>query len=127
MSEQDEPIEEEAVESLETELRVEAERAAEAAAQSGPDGGQPVTPSFRDRVRPVALLVMSAACGVFAGLIALLTTRDWELSGVMLGVAFIVALVVLAMISIGGYEPQQPPSPRGFLVDNEKREDSKGH
>jgi len=83
-------------------------------------------PSRRDRAKPLELLAISAGCGVFAGLITLLVTRDWLLTGVMFGVAFIIGLVVLAMLSLGGYEPQQPPSPKGYLVDNERRQDE-GH
>lgn len=88
--------------------------------------GEPVKPGLRDRTKPVELLVISAGCGIFAGLITLLTTRDWLLGGVMFGVAFIIGLVVLAMLSLGGYEPQQPPSAKGYLVDREKQQDA-GH
>jgi len=91
-------------------------------AQTEPAAG-PVKPGLRDRTRPVELLVISAACGVFAGLITLLVTRDWLLGGVMFGVAFIVGIVVLAMLSLGGYEVQAPPSKDGVLRDHERRQD----
>lgn len=118
------PGEEDAVESVESELEVEQARAAEAASVVEPAEAVPTTPpTLRERMKPLELLVISAACGVFAGLITLLVTRDWLLTGVMFGVAFIVALVVLAMLSLGGYEAQQPPSKDGVLRDNERKQD----
>ncbi len=89
-------------------------------------GEQPGKPALRDRTKPIELLVISAACGIFAGFVTLLVTRDWLLTGVMFGVAFIIGLVVLAMLSLGGYEVQQPPSKDGVLRDNERKQDS-GH
>lgn len=58
------------------------------------------TPSRRDRVRPAELLGLSAVFGLFTGLVVLLSTRDLELSLIFLCVAFIVALVVVAMLSL---------------------------
>jgi hypothetical protein len=57
-------------------------------------------PSRKDRLRPTELIVLSAIMAVFTGLIVLLATREFVLAGVALGVAFIVALVVLAMLSL---------------------------
>lgn len=116
----DEPAEERAIEIPEDELDIEEARAAEAGAVDALDAG---APSRGDRSKPVELLAISAACGVFAGLITLLVTRDWLLTGVMFGVAFIIGLVVLAMLSLGGYETQTPPSKDGVLRDNERKQD----
>lgn len=57
-------------------------------------------PSRKDRIRPVELLVFSAILGVFAGLVVLMSTREITLALIFLGVAFIVSLVVLAMLSL---------------------------
>ena len=57
-----------------------------------------VKPSRKDRTRPVELLVLSGVMAVFTGLIALMSTRDVILSLIFLGVAFVVVLVVLAML-----------------------------
>lgn len=57
-------------------------------------------PSRKDRSRPVELLVFSAILGVFAGLVVLMSTRDITLALIFLGIAFIVSLVVLAMLSL---------------------------
>jgi len=99
-----------------------------------PETPTPVQPTMRERLRPLELLGMSAGLAVFAGVITMLVLHpwgnfathaegDWLTIGVVFGVAFIVSLVVLAMLSIGGYEAQQPPSPKGVLVDNEERQD----
>jgi uncharacterized membrane protein YfcA len=62
----------------------------------------PVSPSRRDRFRPVELLVLSAIVGVFVGLVVAGSTRDIALGGIFAGIAFIVALVVLATLAITG-------------------------
>ena len=57
-------------------------------------------PSLRDRLRPLELIVISAVLGVFAGLVVLMATREVVLALVFLGIAFIVSLVVLAMLAL---------------------------
>lgn len=57
-------------------------------------------PSRKDRTRPVELLVLSGILGVFAGLVVFMSTREIILAVVFLGIAFIVSLVVLAMLSL---------------------------
>ncbi len=57
-------------------------------------------PSFRDRIRPVELLGLSAGLGIFAGLVVLMSTRDLVLALIFLGIVFIVAIVVLAMLAL---------------------------
>jgi len=76
-----------------------------------------VRPSLRDRLRPLELLGISGALAVFAGLITVFTTRDWILAGIVLGVAFVLALVTLAMLALGGYEPPKDP-PSNVLDDD---------
>jgi membrane protein implicated in regulation of membrane protease activity len=58
------------------------------------------TPSLRDRTRPLELLGLSGVLALFAGLVVLMSTRDLILALIFLGIAFIVALVVLAMLSL---------------------------
>lgn len=57
-------------------------------------------PSRRDRTRPAELLGISVVLAVFAGLVVLMSTRDLALSAIFFGVAFIVSLVVLAMLAL---------------------------
>jgi hypothetical protein len=54
--------------------------------------------SIRDRFKPVELLLISGALAAFAGVIVLMSTRDWVLTGISAGLTFIVSLVVTAML-----------------------------
>ncbi|SDM51381.1 hypothetical protein SAMN05216368_101190 [Cryobacterium flavum] len=58
-------------------------------------------PSRSDRLKPVELLAISAGMALFVGLTILGTTREVMLSVIGLGVTFIVALVVIAMLVLG--------------------------
>ena len=62
---------------------------------------QPITPTRRDRLRPLELVGFSAVLAVFAALIVLLTTRDITLTLIALGIAFIAALMMLALVGLG--------------------------
>lgn len=64
------------------------------------------TPSRRDRMRPVELLGISAIIAVFTGLVVLLSTREVMLALIFLGVAFIVVVVVLAMLQLAATSDQ---------------------
>jgi len=55
-------------------------------------------PSRKDRTKPAEILVLSGVMAVFAGLIVLMSTRDIILSLIFTGLAFIVALVIMAML-----------------------------
>lgn len=66
-----------------------------------------VGPSRHDRVRPLELLGLAAAIGVFAGLVVGLATREWILAAVFFGAIFIVSLVVLAMLSLAASSPDE--------------------
>lgn len=61
----------------------------------------PVTPTRRDRLKPLELLGFSGALAVFAGLIVLMATRDIVLTSVAAGVAFIVTVMFVALIGLG--------------------------
>jgi uncharacterized Tic20 family protein len=55
-------------------------------------------PSKRDVFKPVELIVLSAVMALFVGLTVLLATRNPLLAVIFFGVAFIVVLVVIAMM-----------------------------
>jgi hypothetical protein len=57
-------------------------------------------PNWRERLRPLELLGLSAVLGVFAGAVVFMSTRDLVLGLIFLGLAFIVSLVVLAMLAL---------------------------
>lgn len=88
-----------------------------AAAGAAAEAAATIKPSLRARLRPLELLGISLALAVFAGLITILTTRDWLLTVVVLGVAFVLCLVTLAMLALGGYEP--PKEPPSAVLDRE--------
>jgi hypothetical protein len=58
------------------------------------------TPSRKDRTRPAELVLLSLGLGVFAGLVAFMSTRDLAMGVIFLGVVFIVSLVGFAMLSL---------------------------
>lgn len=58
------------------------------------------SPSLRDRLRPLELLVLSGVIAVFTGLVILFTTREWWLAAIGAGVAFILAVVTIALLAL---------------------------
>ncbi|MGW9020538.1 ABC transporter ATP-binding protein [Leucobacter chromiiresistens] len=71
-----------------------------------PANQDPVTPTRRDRLKPLELIGFSVVLGVFAGLVVLLTTRDLVLGAVFLGIGFIVSIMMVALVGLGG-KPSQ--------------------
>ena len=61
----------------------------------------PHKPSRSEILKPVELVAISAGMGLFVGLTILLATRNWAQSSIALGITFIVALVVIAMLALG--------------------------
>jgi len=57
-------------------------------------------PTKKDKVRPAELLALATGFALFAGLVVLMSTRDIVLSLIFLGLAFIVVLVTLAMLTL---------------------------
>ncbi|MBU6265051.1 MAG: hypothetical protein KGM14_02495 [Actinomycetales bacterium] len=55
------------------------------------------TPTLRDRLKPVEILIVSALLGIFTGLVVLMSSRDIILSSIAFGAVFIVCLVAMAM------------------------------
>jgi len=80
-------------------------------------------PSWRERLKPVELLVLSGVLGVFAGLVVLMSTRDIILSLIFLGIAFIVSLVVLAMLALA----VEPNLDEQLDLREQDEEEGRGH
>lgn len=55
------------------------------------------TPTLRERLKPIELVIVSAVIALVTALIVLLSSRDFILSAITLGITFIVCLVVMAM------------------------------
>lgn len=87
-----------------------------------PDSPQPVTPSRRDRLRPLELVGFSAVLAVFAGLVVLLTTRDLVLTAVAAGGGFIVVLLMVALVGLGGKPSEEDVRARQDLQAPDKGE-----
>jgi len=94
-------------------------------------------PTLRERMRPLELLGISGGLAVFAGLVALLVLHPWGAFAdqaahswliilVVAGAAFVLSLVVLAMLALGGYEPPKEP-PSGVLLPPEDEQRPRGH
>ena len=83
-------------------------------------------PSRRDRTRPVELLVLSGVLGLFAGLVVLMSTRELVLALIFFGIAFIVSLVVLAMISLAIQPNNEEQSDLAEQDRNDERR-NRGH
>ena len=78
-------------------------------------------PSRRERTRPVELIGLSAIFGVFVGLVVLMSTREVVLALIFAGLAFIVSLVGLAMLSLA----VRPDKDEKLDIDEQDR--SQGH
>ena len=61
---------------------------------------EPRRPSIRERTRPAELLGIAGVLAVFTALISFMASREIVLSLIFGGLAFIVSLVVLAMLAL---------------------------
>lgn len=57
-------------------------------------------PSRRDVLRPVEYVGGAAIAAIFTGVVVLFSTRELTLALIVAGIAFIVVLVVLALLSM---------------------------
>jgi hypothetical protein len=78
-----------------------------------------IVPNMRDRMRPAELLGLSAVFAGFAGLVVLMVTRDIILALVFFGIAFIVSVVVIAMLVL----TTKPDSAERSDLDEQDRKD----
>lgn len=74
-------------------------------------------PSIRERLRPFELLGISAVIGVFTGLVIILTTRELWLAGIGFGVAFILAVMMIALLALSA----QPNADEQSDLDEQDR------
>jgi len=84
----------------------------------------PHKPTRSEILKPVELVAISGAMGLFVGLTILLATRNWALSSIALGITFIIALVVIAMLALG----MKPNAAEKIDLDEQNQAgDRKGH
>ncbi len=79
------------------------------------------TPSRKDRLRPLELVGMAAVVAIFIGIVVLGSTRQIVLSLIFFGVAFIVSLVFIAMLSLA-VKPNEAE-----INDLDEQDHPKGH
>lgn len=80
-------------------------------------------PRRRDRTRPAELLALSGGLALFVGIAVGLGTRQWLLAVEFAGVAFIVALVVLAMLILAAAPKTDDGGPTGPVESGDLRPD----
>lgn len=78
------------------------------------------TPSIRERLRPFELLAVSAVIGLFTGLVIMLTTREWWLAAIGFGVAFILSVMMIALLALSA-------KPNDAERDDLNEQDRAGH
>lgn len=74
-------------------------------------------PTRRERSKPFELVGLAAVFGIFAGGVALLAVRDVRVALILAGVAFIVGLLLLAMLALAAGAPRDPGD--GPVLDRE--------
>lgn len=96
--------------------------------KKAPSVSSSLQPTRRDRFLPAELLLISGGLGIFTGLIVLMSTRDLLLSAVFFGVAFIVALVLVALFALA-FKPNAAEVEDMLEQDAESRDNDKpsGH
>lgn len=82
-------------------------------------------PTRRQRFKPIELVAMAAVTAAFVGGVVLLATRDLELAAIFCGVAFILALLLLAMFALVETADDAQPSDEPVLM-RPKRERKRG-
>jgi len=88
-----------------------------------PDQQGPVSPSRRDRLRPLELVGFAAVLAVFAGLVVLLVLRDdyglpdFAMAGIAAGIVFIIVSIVVALLGLGGKPSAEDLEARKDLKD----------
>lgn len=86
-----------------------------------PADQQPVTPTRRDRLRPLELVGFSGVLALFTGVIVFYVIRGWDsengwaLTGIFAGSAFIVSLLVVALLGLGGTPSEEDQEARKDL------------
>ena len=84
-----------------------------------------VTPSRADRFRPMELVGLAFVIAAFVGGIVLMSTHEWMPALIFVGGAFVVSLVVLAMLALAAGPIGRETDLRG--EDPTRRDEPGGH
>lgn len=88
-----------------------------------PEDRSEVTPSRRDRLRPLELVGFAGVLAVFAAVVILLVLRDkagapnFAMAGIVAGIVFIVVTLVVALLGLGGKPSAEDVEARKDLQD----------
>lgn len=88
-----------------------------------PEEHSDVTPSRRDRLRPLELVGFAGVLAVFAAVVILLVLRDksgvpnFAMAGIVAGIVFIVVTLVVALLGLGGKPSAEDVEARKDLQD----------
>ncbi|MBN9612859.1 MAG: ABC transporter ATP-binding protein [Actinobacteria bacterium] len=91
-----------------------------------PEEHSEVTPSRRARLRPLELVGFAGVLAVFAGVVILLVLRDkagvpeFGMAGIVAGIVFIVVVLVVALLGLGGKPSAEDVEARKDLQDPSK-------
>jgi hypothetical protein len=77
-------------------------------------------PSRRERMKPVELVGLAGIVLIFVGVVVLATTRDLPLAAIFAGIAFILTLLLLAMLSLVGTS-EDPDPEQGPVLEQPRR------
>lgn len=86
----------------------------------------PITPSRHDRLRPLELVGFAGVLALFAGVVVLYVTRGWltaygwAFAGIFAGVGFIVVLLTVALVGLGGKPSKEDDEARKDLQPPDK-------
>ena len=80
-------------------------------------------PTRRERFRPIELVAFAAVLGAFAGVVVLAVTRQPSLAGIFAGIAFIAALLALAMLALAAGTPDDADDARPLLERHDPNPD----
>ena len=72
-------------------------------------------PTWRERLKPIELVAMAGVLALFTGGIAFAGTRQLDLAAIFAGVAFIAALLVLAMLALAAGDREAASDGRPVL------------
>lgn len=87
---------------------------------------EPVNPTRRDRLRPLELVGFAGVLAVFAGLVVMLVLRtpegvvDFSFAAIVVGIVFIISLVALALLGLGGKPSDEDVEARKDLRSPDK-------
>lgn len=73
------------------------------------------TPTMRDRLKPAELLGFAGVLSIFAGIVVLISSRQIVLTLVFMLIAFILSVLIVALLGLGGTPSEEDDEARKDL------------